>query len=215
MTLSLSANRWFTNDSKMDQTWWVYDSEERPCIGRCDPGYAIDDDGVWRCNCGTWTIVQEAPQKTMFETMFPELQVYMGQKLWGDIWYDTEEAPRLARMTAADRAAETSAMDARIAVGMVECHLRKVESLYCDRSGKLKQDKLILRRCKWDDTPAANGYKAGCEAHHKGKCPWVHKDQPQLLAQLQAGGKPLPQNGARDFSALVAKPPQKQQQGRW
>jgi hypothetical protein len=171
----------------------------------------MDNDGVWRCGCGSWDIVQEAPKPTLFELRFPELAAYNGQRLWGDVWYDQEEAPRLASLTAAQHAAAKAELDARLLAGQVESHLAKVASLYCDRSGKLKQEKVVLRRCKWDNHAAENGFPAGCAAHHKGKCPWVHKDQPQLLAQLQAGSAPLPQNGVRDFSALVSKP----QQRRW
>ena len=207
-----TASRWFVNESNMDRTWWVYQEDVSPCPGNCCPAQSMDSDGVWRCCCGTWDIVQEAPKPTLFELRFPDLAVYQGQRLWGDVWYDQEEAPRLAKLTAADLAAAKAALDARILAGQVDCHLAKVASLYCDRSGKLKQEKRILRRCKWDNSPAANGFAAGCAAHHKGACPWVHKDQPELLAQLQAGGAPLPQSGHRDFSVLASKP---KQQGRW
>lgn len=209
-----TASKWFVNESKMNQTWWVYEDEQSPCPGNCCPAQSMDNDSVWRCDCGTWDIVQEAPKPSLFELRFPDLAVYNGQRLWGDVWYEQEEAPRLRSQTAADLAAERAALDARLQAGQVECHLAKVASLYCDRNGQLKQEKLILRRCKWDDSPAANGFPAGCAAHHKGKCPWVHKNQPQLLAQLQAGGRPVAQSGVRDFSVLASKPQQKQQ-SRW
>lgn len=213
-TAARAAGRWFVNESKMNQTWWVYEADESPCPGNCCAAQSMDSDGVWRCGCGTWDVVQEAPKPTLFELRFPELAAYNGQRLWGDVWYDQEEAPRLASLSAADHAAAKAALDARLLAGQVESHLAKVASLYCDRSGKLKQEKVVLRRCKWDNHAAENGFPAGCAAHHKGKCPWVHKDQPQLLTQLQAGSAPLSQNGVRDFSALVSKPQQKQQ-GRW
>lgn len=212
---SATASRWFVNESKMNQTWWVYEEDVSPCPGNCCPANSMDSNSVWRCGCGTWDIVQEAPKPTLFQLRFPELAGYNGQRLWGDVWYEQEELPRLRSQTDAQRAAEKAALDARLMAGQVQSHLAKVESLYCDRSGKLKQEKLILRRCKWDDSPAENGFAAGCAAHHKGKCPWVHKNQPQLLEQLQAGSKPLSQNDTRDFSALVGKPKQQQQQSRW
>ena len=204
-----TASKWFVNESKMNQTWWVYEADESPCPGNCCAAQSMDNDGVWRCGCGTWDVVQEAPKPTLFELRFPDLAAYNGQRLWGDVWYDQEEAPRLASLSAADHAAAKAALDARLLAGQVESHLAKVASLYCDRSGQLKQEKVILRRCKWDNHPAENGYPAGCAAHHKGKCPWVHKDQAQLLGQLQAGSAPLPQNGVRDFSSLISKPQQK------
>jgi len=202
-----NANRWFVNESNMDRTWWVYEEDVSPCPGNCCPAQSMDNDGVWRCDCGSWKIVQEAPKPSLFELRFPELAAYQGQRLWGDVWYDQEELPRLRSQTEAQRLAEKAALEARILAGQVESHLAKVASLYCDRNGQLKQDKLIMRRCKWDDTPAGNGYPAGCAAHHKGKCPWVHKDQPQLLLQLQSGK----QSTTRDFSVLANKP----KQSRW
>ena len=209
-TAARAAGRWFVNESKMNQTWWVYEADESPCPGNCCAAQSMDNDGVWRCGCGTWDVVQEAPKPTLFELRFPDLAAYNGQRLWGDVWYDQEEAPRLASLSAADHAAAKAALDARLLAGQVESHLAKVASRYCDRSGQLKQEKVILRRCKWDNHPAENGYPAGCAAHHKGKCPWVHKDQAQLLGQLQAGTTvPLSQNGTRDFSALAGKPQQK------
>ena len=207
-----TASKWFVNESKMNQTWWVYAEDECPCPGNCCAALSMDNDSVWRCGCGTWDIVQEAPKPTAWQLRFPDLAAYEGQRLWGDVWYEREEAPRLASLTTAQHAAAKAELDARLLAGQVESHLAKVASLYCDRSGQLKQEKVILRRCKWDSHPAENGYPAGCAAHHKGKCPWVHKDQAQLLAQLQAGSAPLPQNGTRDFSALISKP---QQKGRW
>jgi hypothetical protein len=202
---TLLSNIPIVNDFNIDRSWWVYSTDERPCCGGCDPAYAMDNDGFWRCRCGIWEMVQEAPT-----LLFPEMAKYNGQRGWGDIWYDEEEAPRLAKQTVAERTAERTASDARMAVAMVSEHLRKVESLYCDRSGKLKQEKVVLRRCKWDDSPASNGFPAGCAAHHSGKCPWVHKDQAQLLTQLQTG-KPQGQGGVRDFGALLNKP----KQSRW
>jgi hypothetical protein len=181
--------------SSLKRTWWVYADDESPCAARCDPAHSLDDDGVWRCGCGTWDVVAEKPAAEFF----PGLNMWSGQTPWGDLWYDTEELPRLRSLTAAQREAEKSAFMTRITAGLVDEHLRKVESLYCDRSGNLKQDKLVLRRCKWDDTPAGNGFVAGCAAHHKGKCPWVHKDQQQLLAQLKGVV------GGRDFTALSNK----------
>ena len=214
---SSTASKWFVDDSKMNQTWWVYAEDECPCPGQCDAALSMDSDGVWHCQCGTWDVLQEAPADTPFSLRFPDLAAFNGQRLWGDVWYEREELPRLASQTAAERAAELAALEARLVAGRVDEHLRKVESLYCDRSGQLKQEKVVLRRCKWDSSPAANGFAAGCAAHHKGKCPWVHADQPQLLAQLQAAGRPQsqPQSG-RDFSALAPHAPQRgQQQRRW
>jgi hypothetical protein len=211
---SATASKWFVNESKMNQTWWIYEADESPCPGNCCAAQSMDNDGVWRCGCGTWDVVQEAPKLSLFELRFPELAAYNGQRLWGDVWYDQEEAPRLASLSAADHAAAKAALDARLLAGQVESYLAKVSSLYCDRSGKLKQEKVVLRRCKYDNSPAENGFPAGCVGHHKGICRFVHKDQQQLLAQLQAGSAPLSQNGVRDFSSLISKPQQKQQ-GRW
>jgi len=199
---TLNANRWFVNESNMDKTWWVYEADACPCPGNCDAAWAMDSNSVWRCNCGTWDILYEQPEISLWDKMFPEFAAYNGQRLWGDVYYDEEEAPRLARLTAADKAAAKMALEARLAAGQVECHLAKVDSLYCDRNGKLKQEKIVLRRCKWDDCPAAGGFPAGCAAHQQGKCPWVHKNQPHLLAQLQAGGRPTSQSGQRDFTVL-------------
>jgi hypothetical protein len=179
----------------MGLSWWLFSTESTPCRGHCDHAYAIENDNTWQCSCGSWEIVYEVP------TIVGSRE----NKPWGDAWYDDEEMPRLRMLSVEQRAAERRLLMQRLEAAQVEDHLRKVESLYCDRSGQLKQEKMQLKRCKWDNHPAENGYPAGCAAHHKGKCPWVHKDQPQLLSQM--GSAPVrpaaltPSTG-RDFSAL-------------
>ena len=90
-----TASKWFVNESKMNQTWWVYEADESPCPGNCCAAQSMDNDGVWRCGCGTWDIVQEAPKPSLFELRFPDLAAYNGQRLWGDVWYDQEEVRAL------------------------------------------------------------------------------------------------------------------------
>ena len=76
MTLSDNSYK-----AKMSKSYWVYDPENGACPGNCDPAYAMEQN-VWRCGCGCWDIVSEAPRY-----LFPELEVGrpapLGRRLHG------------------------------------------------------------------------------------------------------------------------------------
>ena len=230
-TAARAAGRWFVNESKMNQTWWVYEADESPCPGNCCAAQSMDNDGVWRCGCGTWDVVQEAPKPTLFELRFPELAAYNGQRLWGDVWYDEleEEEARMdanqKRMRDLLEGSKRREANEALARAAALSEIAKAKSIICDRSGKMKKA-MVMRPCNYFNfkgqlgTPEPGGvnkkgvaWLAGCELHRNGCCEFVHPDQPEWQ-QILEGARPLPQNGVRDFSALVSKPQQKQK-GRW
>lgn len=216
-------------ENPMNRDWFLADSYEIVCPGLCDPAFALDNDGHWRCGCGHWRPVKEAPR-----LLFPELAVYEGQRLWGDIWSDEQEAElaaldsqqrRLRDLLDGAKAREASAAMARAAA---ESEIAKAQSIVCDRSGKLK--KQVMRPCRDAMSPAViigsdnrkyaavadlpHGisvhriWKAGCEMHAKGCCEFLHPDQPEW-AEFQAGSRPSSASGTRDFSGLRGKQQQR------
>lgn len=98
--------------------YWVF-SDVGPCS--CDPAYAIDNDSVWRCNCGSWPVLDAEPTGEMAERfaalaikyavqptpppLFPDLPYSFddGAALWGDIMLDEAEA-EFAAMSAEQQA---------------------------------------------------------------------------------------------------------------
>ena len=94
--------------------YWVF-SDVGPCS--CDPAYAIDNDSVWRCNCGSWPVLDAEPTGEMAERfaalaikyapqptpapLFPDLPYSFddGAALWGDIMLDEAEAEFAALST--------------------------------------------------------------------------------------------------------------------
>jgi hypothetical protein len=213
--------------------YWVFDAEHGACP-QCSPADAIDG-GFWTCSHIQRLVVDEVPavghkhDSRVCPGNCPQhplvpasglLRLYFDAAvtglLWGDILSLQEEAERNAE-TPSQRAAREAREAAAAAVAqakIVSYHVEKCASVYCDKEGNLK--KTIMKKCKWDDHPAENGFHPGCGAHlgkackkcqaageHlaccKGKvgaCPWVHKDQPDLMAELLSG------TGGRDFSAL-------------
>ena len=91
-TSQMASTCYFEN--AMNRTWFLPSETERVCPGGCDPAYAIDNDGCWRCHCGSWEPVSAPPT-----LLFPDLAAYDGQRLWGDVWQD-EEAAEFARLDA-------------------------------------------------------------------------------------------------------------------
>lgn len=209
--------------------YWVFDAENGACP-HCDPGMAMDQDSFWRCDHMQRLVVDEepslgrphdgrvcpgnCPQHPLVEVS-GYMRLFQNATLtglwWGDVMLALDEAERDAE-TSAQRAArlvreaverEAARIDSEASA--VSYHVQKCASVYCDRSGGLK--KTVLRKCKWDDHPAENGFPAGCAAHHKGACPWVHKSQPELMKELLAGSsgsRPASASNMRDFSALGA-----------
>lgn len=209
--------------------FWVFHADVGPCEF-CDPAMSMDTDGFWRCAHAQRLVVDEVPvvgrphdgrvcpgncaQHPLVDASGP-LRLFMNAALtggwWGDVMSALEEAAREAETPAqkaareAREAAEKAEAQKASEAKMVSYHIEKCASVYCDRSGALK--KTVLRMCKWDDHPAENGYPAGCAAHHKGACPWVHKDQPELMRELNAGkAAAVAKTGGRDFSALLGRP---------
>jgi hypothetical protein len=216
-------------DNPMNRKWFLSSSEERVCPGHCDPAYALDSDGHWRCGCGSWTPVDTPPV-----LLFPELAAYDGQRLWGDVWLDEQEA-ELARMDAHQRrmhdllegakAREAATAMARAAA---EAEIVQAATIVCNRQGVLL--KKVLRKCRDAEKAAvvigtkglvkrefpnveatlAAGFSvhrvwnAGCELHAKGCCQYIHPDQAEW-AQFTAGARPISRDGERDFSALRGK----------
>lgn len=193
----------------VNRTWFLQ-HEEQVCSGGCDPGYALDSDGHWRCGCGAWEPVAEPPR-----LLFPELAAYYGQRLWGDIWSDEQEAElaaldanqrRLRDLLEASKAREASEKMARAAAAS---EIVKAQSIVCDRSGKLK--KQIMRPCRYfkyqgvlgRPEPAGTNkhgvsWAAGCELHLKGCCEFIHPDQPEWRQFTE----PLARDGVRNFAVL-------------
>jgi len=195
-------------ENPMNRNWFLADSYEVVCPGLCDPAFALDNDGHWRCGCGHWRPVKEAPRQ-----LFPELAVYEGQRLWGDIWSDEQEAElaaldsqqrRLRDLLEGAKAREASAAMARAAA---ESEIAKAQSIVCDRGGKLK--KQVMRPCRDALSPSVHrSWKGGCEMHAKGCCEFLHPDQPEW-AEFQAGSRPSSASGTRDFSGLRGKQQQR------
>ncbi len=223
MALTLSALR-------SAPTYWVCaDPDNGPCA-YCSPADAMDG-GYWTCSHMRCLIVDETPvvgkwhdsrvcpgncsAHPLVSPQGSEQRLYYDAMVtgfsWGDVLTLLEDAAleaespaqRAARL--ARKAAEEEEYRRTSEAKMVEYHVEKCASVYCDRSGGLK--KTVLRMCKWDDHPAENGFPAGCAAHKKGACPWVHKDQPALMAELAAGvSARTAHTGGRDFSALAGRP---------
>jgi hypothetical protein len=173
------------NANAMDRNWYIpSDVEVRVCGGNCDPAFALEADGTWHCACGCWEPVAAAP--TM---LFPDLAAYDGQRLWGDIWLDEQDAEfarlseheqRMRTLLAASKAREASEALARAAA---LSEMAKARSLVCDRSGKIKVAKQKMLPCRYfkfrgvlgAPEPAGTNKKgvswlSGCELHHCGKC---------------------------------------------
>lgn len=173
------------NANAMDRNWYIpSDVEVRVCGGNCDPAFALEADGTWHCACGCWEPVAAAP--TM---LFPDLAAYDGQRLWGDIWLDEQDAEfarlsaheqRMKMLLEASKAREASEALARAAA---LSEMAKARSLVCDRSGKIKVAKLKMLPCRYfkfrgvlgAPEPAGTNKKgvswlSGCELHHCGKC---------------------------------------------
>jgi hypothetical protein len=173
------------NANAMDRNWYIpSDVEVRVCGGNCDPAFALEADGTWHCACGCWEPVAAAP--TM---LFPDLAAYDGQRLWGDIWLDEQDAEfarlsehdqRMRTLLSASKAREASEALARAAA---LSEMAKARSLVCDRSGKIKVAKLKMLPCRYfkfrgvlgAPEPAGTNKKgvswlSGCELHHCGKC---------------------------------------------
>jgi len=218
-------------ENPLNRTWFLRSSaDERVCPGGCDPAYALDSDGHWRCNCGAWAPVDAPPT-----LLFPSLAAYDGQRLWGDIWCDEQEAElaalsdhqrRLRDLLEGAKAREAAAALARAAS---EAEIVQAKSIVCDRRGNLQ--KKVLRPCR-DASKAAvvigtkglmkrefatveatlaagfsvhRVWKAGCELHEKGCCQYIHPGQAEW-AQLMAPVQPISRDGVRNFAAL---------KGRW
>lgn len=166
----------------MDRDWYL-EGEEHVCAGRCDPAFAIESDGTWRCGCGTWSRVKTPPV-----LLWADQQVYYGQRLWGDIWLDEEDAmfarlsehdQRMRMLLNASKAREASEALARAAA---ISEMAKARSIVCDRStGKIKLLKMLpcryfkFRGVLGQPEPGGTNKKgvswlSGCELHHCGKC---------------------------------------------
>ena len=167
----------------MDRNWYI-EGDEHVCGGNCDPAFALEQDGTWSCGCGTWTRVTTPPH-----LLWPDLQAYEGQRLWGDIWLDEQDAEfarlsehdqRMRMLLEASKAREASEALARAAA---LSEMVKARSLVCDRSGKIKVAKLKMLPCRYfkyrgvlgKSEPAGTNKKgvswlSGCELHHCGKC---------------------------------------------
>ena len=173
------------NENVMNRNWYIpSDVEVRVCGGGCDPAFALEAHGTWHCACGCWEPVEKAPQM-----LFPDLAAYDGQRLWGDIWLDEQDAEfarlsanqqRLRMLLEASKAREASEALARAAA---LSEMAKARSLVCDRSGKIKVAKLKMLPCRYfkfrgvlgAPEPAGTNKKgvswlSGCELHHCGKC---------------------------------------------
>ncbi len=210
----------------MDQTWWIPKENERPCPGQCDPAYAMEA-GYWSCDCGCWEMVEKAPRNLLprnkawlYGTTWEEVfgSAYDGQRLWGDIWQEEEDAAiarlsteqRLARQAAV--VAEAAALADRMARGAALEEISKAKSMVCGRDGKLRVP-LTMRMCRDALAKACidkkgRRWEAGCELHRNGCCKFVHPDQPEWEQLVQG-----PPAGADRFAALKSKPQQKQ--SRW
>jgi hypothetical protein len=120
--------------------YWVF-NDQSPCSGHCDPAYAIDNDSVWRCNCGSWPVLDAEPTGEMAERfaaiaarlspppvkpLFPDLPYSFddGAALWGDIMLDEAEAEFAALSTEqqaqAQAAARKAAADMALAAAAAE-----------------------------------------------------------------------------------------------
>jgi hypothetical protein len=212
--------------------FWVFNADVGACAF-CDPGSAMDDDGFWRCSHMQRLVVDEYPSLDHYHDgrvcpgncrVHPlvdatgPMRIYQNATLMGVLWGDImmaeldavreKETPaqriaRLARETLEREASRVVQEKAQVAY-----HVQKCASVYCDRSGALKT---VWKMCKWDDTPAVGAWPAGCAAHHKGACGYVHKNQPALLAEFLAGSRPSSAGSAsssgRDFSGLSSSRP--------
>ncbi len=223
----------FLNSIRETTPFWVFNDAEGACP-YCDPAFSMDNDGFWRCPHMQRLVVEEYPSAErphdgrvcpgncrMHTLVDPSGALYLWQNAtltgitWGDLMLaelDAEReketsAQRTARLALEALERETARIDQEKA--QVNYHVQKCASVYCDRSGGLK--KTVLRKCKWDDHPAENGFPAGCAAHKKGACPWVHKDQSALMAEFLAGSRPSSSgsasSGGRDFSGLQSSRP--------
>ena len=153
-------------------------------MGGCDPAFALEQDGTWTCGCGTWSRVATPPV-----LLWADQQIYYGQRLWGDIWLDEQDAEfarlsaqeqRLRMLLEASKAREASEALARAAA---LSEMAKARSLVCDRSGKIKMAKQKMLPCRYFKFRGVLGHAepggtnkkgvswlSGCELHHCGNC---------------------------------------------
>uniref|UniRef100_A0A6C0BCD9 Uncharacterized protein n=1 Tax=viral metagenome TaxID=1070528 RepID=A0A6C0BCD9_9ZZZZ len=200
--------------AKMSKSFWIYDSENGACPGNCDPAYAMEQN-VWRCGCGCWDIVSEAPFH-----LFPDLAKWDGQLPWGDVYMDEleEENEKLSadqrRMRDLLEGSKRREANEAAARGAALSEIAKAKSILCDRSGKMRKA-TVMRPCRYFNfkgqlgVPEPGGvnkkgvaWLAGCELHRNGCCEFVHPNQPEWQ-QILEGARPLSRDGQRDFSVLL------------
>ena len=182
----------------MDRNYWLTRDSEYACPGHCEPAHSMENDGYWRCSCGTWKAVSEPPRM-----LVPDLACWNSQSQLGDRLLDQEAAEfdrlsaheqRLRMLLEASKAREAAEKMARAAAAS---EIAKAQSIVCDRSGKLKRQ--VLRPCRYFNYKGVLGraepggtnkrgviWEAGCELHLKGCCEFIHPDQAEWRQFTQA-----------------------------
>lgn len=92
--------------------------------------------------------------------------------MWGDMVCEIEEKIRSLE-TDAEKMMRKAADLKKTQEALVAYHIHKKTLINVDaKTGQLK--KKLQRPCKWANHPAENGYPAGCAAHHKRCCEYLH-----------------------------------------
>jgi hypothetical protein len=189
--------------------YWSHEARESkayPC--KCTDPSQADEGESFECSHGRWLYVDdsrlaEKQKKQIFNGTNMNLFLAMDLGLaWGDLMYEWEKMEREAE-TDVERARrlvlEAKKME-ELRISLITSHVNKFNDIYCDKkSGKLK--KREMRPCKWfchggvlgRAEPGRDGWAAGCQAHLKKVCPFIHPDEAEW-GQLSSG--------TRNFGAL-------------
>ncbi len=192
-------------------SYWVFDANGHPCSGHCDPGFAMDSDGFWRCHCGQWRVVSEHPsvdrphnehvcpgncrQHPLLDaSLIAMLRAEDRGVLWGDIMMEIE-AQMLAAETPAERSARLdreAAEERRIKASIKQAEVNKVESVVsCMRSvepsakARLPIHRHGLKPCRYFCHDGVLGKAAPAQQDPKSKMWWPAGCAPHLKKKCE------------------------------
>jgi hypothetical protein len=134
--------------SSSRNSFWIFDANGHACTGNCDSGWAMDQDGFWRCDHGQWRVLSEAPsserphhanacpghcrQHPLVDDLVRLFLTAEDMGLtWGDIMMEEDDRARAAE-TPAERTARLdrqAAEERRTAAAIKASELAKVEAV--------------------------------------------------------------------------------------
>ena len=196
------------------KVYWVFNEAAGPCSGCCDPAYAIDNDSVWRCNCGSWPVLDSEPVGQMAEqfaaiaarlnppavkplfTDLPDLFGPEGQsRLWGDILMEAEErlfdALSEAQQKAAREASARSVREMQAAADAAQRHTFAQIAVQRMRSqpaaGKLAEPCKFLYVATGGKEPDSRSICSECWRHEFVNPQTGKKETPHACNRLHPG----------------------------